>query len=185
VDSTGYSNFDLLNPQTTSTYQIKEEIDSPYIDNTGNEAFRIIRSRRKDDNSQWVTTDAWSANLTDHTAEKVEENLRFIKLDFPIVLNREWFGNSYIQTDSNLSYLAGWKYQYTSIHQPLTLNGLSFDSTVTVTEQIDSNAIQRYIFIEKYAKHVGMIYKYEDTLSTQPGQPWDGHIITMMAKEFN
>ncbi len=96
VDSFGYWAFH--DTVLHAHYQIKEEVDSPFIDNTGNQAFKIIRSRREDESSPWLVTDIWSANLTDHTAEKVEENLRFIKLDFPVILNREWFGNSKIQT---------------------------------------------------------------------------------------
>ncbi|HYV91228.1 MAG TPA: hypothetical protein VE978_05570, partial [Chitinophagales bacterium] len=147
VDSLGYWGFN--DTIIHHTYQIKEEVDSPYIDNAGNHAFRIIRSRRNDASSSWVVTDIWSSNLTDQTAEKVEENLRFIKLDFPIILNKQWYGNNYIQADSNLVFLNGWRYEYTSVHQPLTLNGLSFDSTVTVSQDLDSNAIQQYIYIEK------------------------------------
>jgi len=183
VDSLGYWGF--ADSVVHSQYEVREEVDSPYIDNAGNQAFKIIRSRRADENSQWIATDVWSANLTDFTAEKVEENLRFIKLDFPIALNREWFGNRYIKADSNLSFLAGWNYEYTAIHEPMTLNGLSFDSTVTVTQHDDQNAIQEYIYIEKYAKNVGMIYKYEDSLSLQPAKPIDGRVVTMTVKEFN
>ena len=188
VDSQGWNSFFATSDSDyyqDSHYQIKEEIDSPYIDNTGKQAFRIIRSRREDESSPWEVTDIWSGNLTDHTAEKVEENLRFIKLDFPALLNRQWFGNSKIQTDSNLAFLAGWKYEYAFVDQPLTLNGNSFDSTVSVTQFVDSNVIQQYIYREKYAKHVGMIYKYEDSLSTQPGQSWNGRIVTMTVKDFN
>lgn len=183
VDSFGYWAFS--DSIIHSHYQIKEEVDSPFVDNTGNQAFKIIRSRRADENSGWAVTDIWTANLTDHTAEKVEENLRFIKLDFPVQLDRQWFGNSKIQTDSNLAFLAGWKYEYTSVDQPLTLNGHSFDSTVSVTQFVDSNVIQQYIYREKYAKHVGLIYKYEDSLSTQPNQPENGRIVTMTVKDFN
>ncbi|MFI5135815.1 MAG: hypothetical protein ACHQD9_08185 [Chitinophagales bacterium] len=183
VDSVGYNSFD--NTTKTSIYQIMEEVDSPYIDNAGNQAFKIIRSRRANADSAWIATDVWSANLTDHTAEKVEENLRFVKLDFPIELNREWYGNAYIQTDSPLQYLSGWQYKYTAVHQPLLINGNSFDSTVTVSQHDDENVIEQTIYTEKYAKHVGLIYKLEEQLSTQPGQSPDGFIITMQVNSFN
>jgi hypothetical protein len=189
VDSEGWNSFVVdttdSNYHSESHYQIMEEVDSPYVDNAGNTAFRIVRSRRTNESDPWTITDIWSANLTDHTAEKVEENLRFIKLDFPVILNRQWFGNSKIQADSNLAFLNGWVYEYTSVFQPLSLNGLTFDSTVTVKEDLDSNAIQQYIYMEKYAKNVGMIYKYEDSLSTQPGYPKSGRILKMTAKEYN
>jgi hypothetical protein len=185
VDSIGYSNFDLAHPVDTSYYQIREEVDSPFVDNEGNSAFKIIRSKRKDENSPWTITDIWSASLSENTAERVEENLRYIKLDFPVLNGKQWYGNIHIQTDGSLSFLDGWRYEYSAIHQPLDLNSHSYDSTITVTQQSDSNAIQQYIYIEKYANHVGMIYKYEDSLSTQPGQPKNGRVVTMKAKEFN
>jgi len=183
VDSVGYNSFD--NSSRISNYQIMEQVDSPFIDNAGNQAFKILRSRRTNADSAWVATDVWSANLTDHTAEKVEENLRFIKLDFPIELNREWYGNAYIQTDSPLQYLSDWQYKYTAVHQPLLINGNSFDSTVTVSQHDDENVIEQTIYTEKYAKHVGLIYKLEEQLSTQPGQSPDGFIITMQINSHN
>src|SRR6187399_3339537 len=66
VDSLGYWGF--KDTVVHHTYQIKEEVDSPYIDNEGNTAYKIIRSRREDESSPWTITDVWSANLTDHTA---------------------------------------------------------------------------------------------------------------------
>ncbi len=87
--------------------------------------------------------------------------------------------------DSNLSFLAGWQYEYTSVNQPLTYNTHSFDSTVTVTQFVDSNVIQQYIYREQYAKHVGLIYKYEDSLSTQPNQPKNGRVVVMTLNDFN
>ncbi len=99
VDSIAYSNF--FNSTDTFSYQIKEMVDSPYMDASNQTAYAIIRSVRADENSPWILKDIWSANLTDHTAEKVEENLRFIKLDFPVLLNKTWKGNSLINTDSN------------------------------------------------------------------------------------
>ncbi|MCY7410871.1 MAG: hypothetical protein LH473_11400 [Chitinophagales bacterium] len=181
VDSIGYSDF--FDSTFVSKYQIKEEIDSAFIDNEGNAAYRIYRSRRNTDTDSWVITDVWSANLTDYTAEKVEENLRFIKQYFPIQINRQWYGNAKIQTTGSLSFLDGWKYEYTEIHAPLTINSLYFDSTITVTQHNEVNFIAQKIYIEKYAKNVGLIYKFEDSLSIQ--QDTSGRIVTMMVKEFN
>jgi len=183
VDSTGYNSFD--NSTKTSIYQIMEQVDTPYTDNTGNEAFKIVRSRRPDENSGWVITDIWSANLTDHTAEKVEENLRFIKLDFPIQLDRQWYGNAFIETDSPLEYLNDWVYEYTSVDRPLSINGNSFDSTLTVSQYDEENLIEQNVYMEQYAKHVGMIYKLEQRISTQPGAYPDGFKIVMQIKEHN
>jgi hypothetical protein len=183
VDSTGYSSFD--GSIITSSYQIMEELDSPFIDNEGNEAFRIIRSRRESESSAWRVTDIWTTNLTDHTAEKVEENLRFIKLDFPVNLHRRWYGNAKIQADSSLEWLNGWVYEYTSVHEPLAINGNTFDSTLTVVQHDEQNLIEQVIYIEQYAAGVGLIYKKEQQTETQPGFPTDGFLIEMRVNEYN
>lgn len=183
VDSTGYSSFD--GTVKVSSYQVMEELDSPFMDNEGNEAFKVIRSRRADENSAWRITDIWTTNITEHTAEKVEENLRFIKLDFPVNIGKRWYGNAKILTDSNQTYLKDWVYEYTAVHEQVTLNGVSFDSTVTVMQHDEQNLIEQIIYYEQYAAGVGLIYKKEQQTETQPGFPTDGFLIEMRVKEFN
>ena len=183
VDSITMSNF--FDTTDTAHYQVMEEVDVPYTEASGDTAYRIIRSRREDPGQAWTITDIWSANLTEHTAEKVEENLRFIKLDFPVLLNKSWNGNSYIETDSPVAYLSDWEYRYTEVDVPLAIGVLSFDSVVTVTQYDDENAIQKMLYVERYAKHVGMVYKEEQNYETQPGQYPDGYILRMSIAEYN
>jgi hypothetical protein len=183
VDSIAFSNF--FNTTDTFSYQIKELVDSPYVDAANQTAYTIIRSIRADDNSPWEIKDIWSANLTDHTAEKVEENLRFIKMDFPVLLNKSWEGNSLINTDSTLLYLKDWEYEYTEVNSVASVDTMQFDSIVTVTQLKEQNAIEKLIFLEKYARSVGMIYKEEQNIETQPGQYPNGYILTMMIREYN
>jgi hypothetical protein len=183
VDSIAYSNF--FNSTDTFSYQIKEVVDSPYMDASNQTAYAIIRSVRADENSPWILKDIWSANLTDHTAEKVEENLRFIKLDFPVLLNKTWKGNSLINTDSSLLYLKDWDYEYTEVNTIITVDTMQFDSVVTVTQLNEQNVIQKMIFVEKYARSIGLIYKEQQNIETQPGQYLNGYILTMIIREYN
>jgi hypothetical protein len=183
LDSVVYSNF--FNTTDSFSFQVMEYIDSSYTDAGNEEAYRIVRSRREDENSPWIITDIWSANLTDHTAEKVEDNLRFIKLDFPVVLNKTWKGNSKINTDSPLVYLSDWDYEYTEVNVPLTVDTMQFDSVLTVSQFDEENAIEKIIYTEKYAKNIGLIYKEEQNLQTQPSQYPDGFILKMTIHAYN
>jgi hypothetical protein len=182
VDSIGYNSFD--GSTQVSSYQIEERVDSSFVNDAGSESFKIIRSRRKDENSVWFITDVWSANITETTAEKVEENLRFIKLHFPVQLNSRWYGNNYIQTDSDLVYLADWVYEYTAVHAPAAINGLAFDSVLTVMQFEEQNLIEDIRYQEKYASGVGLVYKEERNISTQPGESPNGFSIVMQVKEY-
>lgn len=183
VDSIVISNF--FDTTDTTHFELMEQVDSPYMDASNQQAFRIIRSRRNLPADPWVITDIWSAKLTANTAEKVEENLRFVKMNFPVQLNKTWKGNSQINTDSPFVYLADWDYQYTDVNISLEVNNTLYDSVVTVTQYKDINAIQTTFYQEKYAKNIGLIFKEEQNYETQPGQYPDGYILVMKAKEHN
>ncbi len=182
VDSIGYWGF--ADSVIVRSYQIREEIDSPYVDASGQKAYRLVRSYRKSQNDPWVITDVWSAMRTATTAEKVEENLRFIKQVFPISEGRRWYGNAYINTDSPHTWLAGWVYKYEQVHTPSTIGNFYFDSTITVVQRDMENAIEKMYFEEKYARRVGLIYKVEEHLLTQPGKPIDGYSIVYRLNDY-
>ena len=91
-------------------------VDSSFTDAGGNKSYRLFEAEEIQLTDPWVITDIWFASRTNKEAVKVEENLHFIKLVFPILLNETWKGNQLIETDSNLAYLAGWNYQYTAMN---------------------------------------------------------------------
>lgn len=154
VDSTVWDDFQIPSIVTNYQYQIKEVIESSFIDDQGREALRWERYKRDSIKGPWVIKDVWVANKTATTAEKVEENIRYIRLVFPIKLAKIWDGNATNTKD-------GWDYQYTEIDAANTIGGLSFDSTLTVSQQDFNPWIFYDFFEEKYAKNVGLIYKKE------------------------
>jgi hypothetical protein len=73
-----------------------------------------------------------------------------------------------MNTDSpELNYFGGWQYQYTFIDQPATVSSTTFDSTATVLQLADSTLLNKDYWEEIYAKHIGLIYKREEQLTTQ------------------
>lgn len=137
-------------------YDIKEVIESEYYDNEGRLTQRLERYQKLCDTCEWFIKDVWAVNLTPSTVEKVEENYRFVKMIFPIENNTSWDGNAFNILDEQ-------DYEYDDIFDAYTINGHSFDSTVTVIEKIDSNAIEASKQYEVYAKNVGMVFRrYRD-----------------------
>lgn len=149
-----------VNKHDTAVFQIKEIIESTFLDNEYRETQRIERYLRSDSTLPWVIKDVWFSNLTSSTAEKVEENVRFIKLIFPISLEKTWDGN--VSNPQDI-----WNYEYTEVDAPYTINILSFDSTVTVLQIDEGNLIEKNYALEIYAKNVGMIYKELLLLETE------------------
>jgi len=139
--------------QDTYKFQLKEYITSTFLDNTGQTTERIERYVKLNDTTPWRIVNVWTANLHSNDAERVEDNVRFIKLSFPVKLNATWNGNALN------SIYPEWDYSYTAVDQPLTIGTLHFDSTLTVLQVNNSNLVQQQYAVEQYAKGVGMIYK--------------------------
>jgi len=150
VDSTYYDDF--TDSVRVYHYKIREQVESTFMDNQNRETQRIERYKQISDTTSWYINNVWAMNLTASTAEKVEENQRYIKLIFPVKKGKTWDGNAY-------NILGEQEYEFGSVGKAYTVNGITFDSTVTVIQKIESNIIHADYQIEVFAKHVGLIYK--------------------------
>ncbi|MDP4266888.1 MAG: hypothetical protein Q8880_05595 [Bacteroidota bacterium] len=134
-------------------FQVKELIESNFLDNSNRNTQRIERYIRLSDTANWVLSRVWYSNLTASSAERIEENMRYVKLIFPISQWKQWNKNVYVDTVSEI------KSQYTSVFTSYNVNGINFPNTVTVSLENDSSIIHKNYNIEVYAKNVGMIYR--------------------------
>lgn len=145
----------------TFNFKIRESLDSYFIDIQGKQALKIVRYKKVNDTSAWFIKDVWFANLTNTTAEKVEENQRYIKLVFPLKDGSSWNGNEYNTMDA-------WAYECKSVDAPLVINGLSFDSAAVILQYDQTTLINRIYGKEVYAKNVGLVFKEYINVETNP-----------------
>jgi len=156
----------------TSRYYIKEVIESEFIDNENRPALRIERYTRENDTMSWEIKDIWYANLLTASAQKVEENIRYVKLTFPVVLYNAWDGNAY-------NTYSAQEYQITNLDSAETINDIYLDSVLTVLQRDDESLIEKYYAVEKYAKNIGLVYKNEINIEyaiPDPGIPIEDRI---------
>lgn len=154
----------------TSYYYLREVVAEEFIDNQGRVTFRIERFKKDSLNGTYAISDVWYSNLTNTRAEKVEENVRFIKLVFPISDNKSWDGNA---ANTEIE----WDYEYDSLHMERTYNNLYFDSTIKV-QQIDNvNPIQHQVAFEVYANYIGLIRKSYINIENGDGSELEMTII--------
>ena len=179
VDSIYYDNADI-NPNThlakadTFKFQLKEKIESIYNDNLNRPTIRLERYIKIHNDTlaysqmPWTLRNVWAENRTATTAEKVEENIRYIKLAFPVKDNQTWNGNA-----QNIN--EEWNYFYNYYDQPVKVRSLSFDSVLQVTQYDDNSLVltERKLYTEKYARQVGLIYKQEIDIESQPFTGWN------------
>lgn len=189
VDSTKYRA--LEGDTVHKTYRIKEILDSVFTDNQGRTTYRMSRYIKiynptvSYDSMQWTIKDVWAVNLTNTTAEVVEENIRYIKLTFPVVLSNTWNGNAQ-------NTMGTWDYKYTALNEQVTLNSVVYSNVLTVTQKEYSTALGRQYYAEKYAKGIGMVYRQIDDYVFKiengvlyPGVISEGLIYKMTIVEYH
>lgn len=154
-----------VNIDTTVHYQLKEIIDTIIEDNTGKPVYRIERYTRPGNGHSWEISQVWQQGIDHNAAYKVEDNIKYVKLRFPVELNKSWNGNIY-NSEEPLDYTIS------SIDQQETINGISFGNVLTVTQQYSQNLIEKFHFFEKYAKNIGLVQKQQISIySDTPSSP--------------
>ena len=136
----------------TVTYYLKEVISEKFLNLEGDSAYRIERFWKTDSMDNYEIKDIWVANKSLNFAQLVEENIRFTKLIFPFDVNVVWDGNAFNNQQSQ-------EYRIESINIPFTVNGLSFDSSITVIQNYKSNLLEYENSKEIYVIGVGLVYK--------------------------
>lgn len=159
VDSITWNSF--FDPPQVDTVQfyVREEYKETFTDGGGNQVRRIERFSRTDTSLPWMLTDVWSAGIDANKAIWNEENLRFVKLVFPPTPGLTWRGNQFINVDEGPNFLDDWTYELTELDVVKSVNGMNFDSTLTVILHADSNLIEKTYAREVYAKGVGLVEK--------------------------
>ncbi|HTF04235.1 MAG TPA: hypothetical protein VK826_09415 [Bacteroidia bacterium] len=156
VDSTVYDDFE--GDTDVYRYQIKELLESSFTDNEGRPAIRVERYKRwydpnlSYDSIPWYLSRVWAFTRTTNSAEKLEENERFIRLSFPVTHGRAWDGNAF-------NTIGRWTYTFRAADESYTINSIACDSTALVEQKKEINGLTHRVYTERYAKNIGMIEK--------------------------
>lgn len=194
-------NYHTAAPSDTEHWEVKETTGEPYYDNAGRLNYKIIRSVRRDSTEDFTVKDVWSALATDGRIERVEENLRFVKLVSPVLDGTNWEGNLYLgglsaipvdEDCNNLQFLENWQYSYKDVGLSKQVGTMHFDNTLTVVQNGNINAIEYNYATEIYAKDVGLVsraFYHYTTQSPCPTCPWEdivecGYSVRMTVLEY-
>ena len=158
-------------------YRSKDLVDAEITDGLGRKAYRVLHMISDSaGTTPFVNNNTFMIvpQSTDWT-ERVENNLRFMVLRNPIMEDFEWKGNSFIDAssiNSPVRYLLDWSYRYQDVGKPFTVNGITYDNTITVLQRDEEfpegpfDKTQPYkqwdYSIEVYAKGIGLVYKNFD-----------------------
>lgn len=176
LDSTRFINFGQ--DEDIVSYQAKDVVEGTTTDLLGRPAWRIqryLRPLNSTNDRDWKESVAYEVTPGENTLELYENNLRFIKMQGPIKEGRNWAGNGYLpdQPYSQYEFSAAvsiqfWDYTIEETGISTELNGKNYDNTITITQINDSSNVpvvepnrvgQKTVWVEKYAKDIGLIYK--------------------------
>jgi hypothetical protein len=151
VDSLVYDDF--LGQVFQYQYQVKEVNKEILNEDTTTLTMLLERYWRKDAQAPWQIKNNWTSKLDKSRGLKTEENVTYVKMVFPVKLNKSWNGNAYNNKATQI-------YRITDIHQERNIAAMSFDSTMRVLQKDFTTLIGEELQFEIYALGVGMIEKH-------------------------
>lgn len=141
-------------------YEIKETLDTFFLDNMQDTAARIIISHRANDSSVWTPYKALYIKCNSLYAERVEENIRYIKLSYPLNFEKIWNSNALNTLKENILF-------YTGINTSVNIGTINYDSSLIVEAEPIHNPFEDFEYKEIYGKNYGLLYLRRSNLFLQ------------------
>lgn len=164
---------------------IKEEVEDYTLDIEGHKVFKIARSMRRNENDSWQRLNTWTAYVDKTRAIRTEENIKILKLVFPILKGQRFDGNIFI--DKNNKILVGgefmdiykdWRHRIDEVDISENFKGQEA-SVCKINLVEDESIIDKRDVKETYAKGIGLLYKSSTILELDPSKvnlPWNQKI---------
>ena len=173
VDSIIYNSFQL--PGTgpdTSVYWVKESTVEDLSDAIDPLKKKLERSISYDSGKTWNFDRYFMLIRNNSQAIRNDNNIKEIKLSFPITELKSWNGNQY-------NNLGEKEYIYNWVFKPFVSLGQNQDSSIKILQRNVKNQIRDNVEYEIYLPNKGMVYKETVDLSYKDLQRTkiDGKIV--------
>ncbi|MCC7532839.1 MAG: hypothetical protein IT246_02735 [Bacteroidia bacterium] len=159
VDSIAYDDNSSTQAIDTFSYQYKEQVTDMYLDDLGIETYIINRWFRLNDSAEWYPARNYQTRIADYKVERVEENVRIVKLVLPLKERNSWNGNMFNNKDYQI-------FKILNYQTPLKINGNTHNAMQVEESNID-NFVEEIKKNTWYGEGYGMIKMQYDSLNTQ------------------
>ena len=136
----------------SSTFQLRERVDTLYNNLAGEPTFKLIRSRRTTANDPWLDDSVIIVTVANNRVRRMADNTELVKLVFPAKNGKNWDPNEYNTLDPGNAF-------YQNVGQPFSAGGKEYGNTATVSVNDFVSAINKDVRKEVYAEGIGMVYK--------------------------
>ena len=177
VDSTIFNPTGDSLKSVTNSY-IKDEIIDTLRDNVGELLYKTERFIRQDTSAPWQIQKVFTQSIQANQGIVTIDNLRFIKLAFPIQVFNSW--DPLVHIDQNTqAIVAGetlepfrngvWRSRILSADELDTIGTFQLDNVLNLREvdTSDESPFDLRISYEKYAKGIGLVYRERRILDSQ------------------
>ncbi|MBC7885626.1 MAG: hypothetical protein H7X99_09135 [Saprospiraceae bacterium] len=178
---------------------LREEMGESFVDEEGNTVYKLMRYFRRNESDPWSRINTWTLFSNKTNAIRTEENLKFVKLVFPVRKGLRWNGNIFVDENIKID-VAGemiemyknWKHRM----EEIDVDFMYKDTTVKairVNLVDETSIIDRRKVTEYYGKNLGLLKKEMiilDSDGSRPNDPWEvkakkGFIHTLTLIETN
>jgi hypothetical protein len=161
-------NHDAFNSQTdTISYWIKETIESSFLDQENDTAYRLQIDHSNDEGKSWEFQHYSVLKDDDFGIERTDFDVKKVKLSFPVQNNKMWDINMFNNHDAQYGY-------YNQVDESFFIDDSAFDETVTIKIADRQDIIFTQFEEEIYARGIGLIQRQFKDIETQPGKYKDG-----------
>lgn len=158
----------------TLRYQIREEVKGSFTNGSGDVSNLIHRFSRLDESREWELDSVWSARVIEQQAISVENNVPFVKIEFPPLQERKWNGNRFNNKGSDAYEVIRFSpLQDEENTTVFTVPALPGENSVTPTftevlvieqHNDEDNITFRDMRTEVYKDSIGLVYKFSDVV---------------------
>ena len=164
------------NSNIISSSFVQEKVVELISEESSSKTYRLERSIRSDQDSNWKLRDVWQISKDDTKVIKTEENLRFIKLVFPAVKGVKWDGNTFFDASklfdvasNEVAIYQDWNYKVEEVEIEKTYNDILYSDVLRLSHVDEESLISRRFSEEYYAKDVGLVYREMEIYDSQNG----------------
>lgn len=169
VDSTVFDQ-NAPEPVYSVSVLVREEVVDTFLDLQNHPWYRIERFERASDTLPWEIKQVVAATIRGNEALRLENDLTFVKLLFPLTPFKNWNGNKYFDpftivfiSGEPVEMFKGWDYRMLSSGA----QEMGYSDVTSILQADSENLLERRYALEKYARDTGLIYRELEILDTQ------------------
>jgi hypothetical protein len=168
------------NRGTATRFQFRERVVETFTDAAGEEAYRVVRSRRALPTNAWSDDSVMIIKTTPNTLLLTRSNRRTVELVFPVRAGRKWNANAFNSGDTITAEKRGYNRVGQPFEAPATVaQPQRYDQTATTADTTAYDLFNVNIQRQVYARGVGPVYRWRRryVYGCPPGSPADCSLV--------